>query len=1213
MKGSARLPLSKGLVSLKFGLIAAFILLVAFPSASWAQRADRAIITGLVSDPAGASVPDATVTIINEGTNEKTVVASSSDGNYSTPPLILGTYTVQVEKTGFKTFVRRSILLTGGANYRQDATLELGAVTQTVEVKGTTEMINVQTPEVSHVVGQKYYQDLPVVMGTDVRLAESQLVMQPGYLPMLPNGDPMFRGSQFNSRINGGMVFATENYLDGASFGSAWDHNQTHERQPPYEAIQEMHVIDSTFSAQYGRTSGGFIEYVTKSGTAELHGNAYEYNNVSALNARGELVPSVGHRVLNASGFSLGGPIVIPKVYNGKGKTYFFTALDLTELRQGVLPSYVLSVATPQDKAGDFSARLGATPTQVGTDALGRPIYSGEIFNPSTTRQVNGIPVRDGYGFDPTTGLPTATANMIPANDPLLSGIAAKINTYLPNPDRAGLTDNGFNPSGNAWLNPKTWLTRIDHQIKPNFKETTTVNYTRRASLRECSGYNGGCSEPTGAANYFGQGFYQNIQTRTVHQQFEWVIKPNLFNHTTVSFDRWIMPNIPEVKPGGWLARLGIKGLPDDTGGTPRVNYSDVNVPYQTIGNPDGPMGGIEIANRWQFLDDLTWIKGKHTIKMGFEWRHNMLEEAGKSNISGSWNFSQNETAAYNSNGVINLGSGDAFASYMLGQVDNANFSISNPSSWGEAYVSPWVNDEIKVTKKLTLQIGLRWDYQTAMWEKYNRDSQFSYTLPDPDAGGVPGAMIFGGKGPGRNGYVGGFETPNHDAWGPRFGFAYALSGKTSVRGGYGIYYAGLTKGISGDPNMGFVNSPTVSNFTGGLQPVFWWDKGFPQSAIQYPPITDPGIADGTTPMWVNPNAKTLPRYQNFSFAVEHQLDPNTMVSVTFIGNHATRLEMGGSGDFVGQYYGNMNNPSILTYGASLLESDINSPAAVTAGIKKPYSTFTGDVAQAIRPFPQYTGIAWMNNPIGTSHYDAVQLKLERRFARGAMVRLAYVNSKFINNGADSGWGGDDGIQNPLLGTKGARSLDYDDVPQTLILAYSVELPFGPGKRFANTGGFVGKLVGGWKFSGVQRYDEGRPMGITMPNDMGGFLFNNSKYPNRLPGSSCQWSGGHFDPNVNTWMNSSCWADPGPLTFGNGGREDAHVRGPHVFNEDWNLFKDTKITERVTHRFEAQFGNVFNRHFWCYPSSTWGVSTFGVISGQCNEPRQIQFGMKINF
>ena len=1195
-----------------------FLLLAAFGFSGllFAQRADRAIITGLVSDPTAAPVPDATVTITDELTRVATVVKTSADGNYATPPLILGTYTVQVEKQGFKLFVRPGILLTGAMNYRQDATLELGAVTQTVEVKGTTEMINVETPVVSHVVNQKYYQDLPVVMGTDVRLAESQLVMQPGYLPMLPNGDPMFRGSQFNSRINGGMVFATENFLDGASFGSAWDHNQTHERQPPYEAIQEMHVVDSSFSAQYGRTSGGFIEYVTKSGTSELHGKGYGYNNVSALNARGELVPAVGHRVLNAEGISIGGPIVIPKVYNGQGKTYFFTALDFTELIQGVLPSYALAVATPQDKQGNFQARLGANPMQpiqVGTDALGRPIYSGEIFQPASTRVVNGIPVRDGYGFDPTTGLPTATANIIPPNDPLLSGIAAKINTYLPNPDRAGITFNGLNPSGNAWLNPKTWLTRVDHQIKPNFKETTTVNYTRRASLRECSGYNGGCSEPTGAANYFGQGFYQNIQTRTVHQQFEWVIKPNLFNHTTVSFDRWIMPNIPEVKPGGWLARLGIKGLIDDTGGTPRVNYSDVNVPYQTIGNPDGPMGGISTSNRWQFLDDLTWIRGKHTIKMGFEWRHVLDEASGKSNISGTWNFSQTETAGYNSDGSLNYGSGDAFAAYMLGQVDNANFNINTPESWGEAYIAPWINDEIKVTKKLTLQIGLRWDYQTGMWEKYNRHTQFSYTLPDPDAGNIPGAEIFGGKGPGRSGQNGPWDTPPHNAWGPRFGFAYGISSKTSIRGGYGIYYMGLTLGGVPVSSAGFSYNPTVSNFTAGEYPVFWWDNGFPQSAIKYPPITDPGLLDGAEPLYTNPFAKTLARYQNFSISVEHQLTPNTMISANFIGNHGTREETGGGNSYVGPYFGDMNTPSVLAYGANVLGSDINSAAAVAAGVKKPYPTYTGDVAQALRPFPQYTWIGWANDPVGSSHYGALQLKLERRFSRDVMLRLAYVNSKFINDGADSGWGGDDGIQNPLLGVKDARSLDYDDVPQTLILAYSFSAPWGPGERFLNRGGVVGKVIGGWKFAGIQRYDEGRPLNIWMTNDLGPFLFNNTKRPDRLPGSSCEWSGGHFDPSVDTWMNSACWADPGALNFGNASREDAHVRGPHVFNEDWNLMKDTKITERLNNRFEAQFGNVFNRHFWCYPSTGWGLSTFGVISAQCNEPRQIQFGMSLTW
>jgi len=219
-----------------------FILSFAFAGLLYGQRAGRGIITGLVSGPAGAAVPDATVTVTGEVSAFKFVVNTSSDGNYGTPLLDLGTYTVQVEKTGFKTYIRKGIEITSGIEYRQDVILELGAVTQTVEVKAASEMINVQTADIGHTLNQRYYQDLPVVMGTDVRLAESMLAAQPGYTPVEPNGDPMFRGSAFNSRINVGQTMSVESYIDGAAFGYANGHNETQESSPPIEAIAEMRV-----------------------------------------------------------------------------------------------------------------------------------------------------------------------------------------------------------------------------------------------------------------------------------------------------------------------------------------------------------------------------------------------------------------------------------------------------------------------------------------------------------------------------------------------------------------------------------------------------------------------------------------------------------------------------------------------------------------------------------------------------------------------------------------------------------------------------------------------------------------------------------------------------------------------------------------------------------------------------------------------------------
>src|SRR5436190_9306241 len=400
-----------------------------------AQRSDRAVISGVVSDEQGAAVPGATVTIRNEATGVDTVLVTNNAGAYTSPPLVLGSYSVTVDVQGFKKGVTTGILLQGGEQVRHDVAMQIGGLQETVQVAGRGGL-DVTTPDVAHTVNEKYYRELPIVTAADVRLAEAVLQIQPGYLPMRPNGDPMFRGSQFNSRINGGQSMATENFFDGAAFGYAVGHQQSHESAPPADSIQEMKVITTTYSAQYGHTSGGFIEYVSKSGTNSLHGTAYEFLANDALNARGFFdadCDATGHCTPrdksplknNSFGFTLGGPVVIPKIYNGRNKTFFFTNIDWTRMRQGVLPGFGNTTPTDAFKAGDFSALLN-TNNVVATDILGRPVYQGEIFDPSTTRNVGGVPVRDGFGFDPTTGLPiSGQANIIPSNDPQLSLVAS--------------------------------------------------------------------------------------------------------------------------------------------------------------------------------------------------------------------------------------------------------------------------------------------------------------------------------------------------------------------------------------------------------------------------------------------------------------------------------------------------------------------------------------------------------------------------------------------------------------------------------------------------------------------------------------------------------------------------------------------------------------------------------------------------------------------
>lgn len=1202
-----------------FSVVLTLILLAGLSGVLFGQRADRATITGLVTDPAGATIPDATVRVINEGTQVETVVSTNDAGAYTTPLLVLGTYTVRVEKSGFKSFARTGIQLTGGLIFRQDAALQLGEVSETVEVTAASELINVSQADVTHTVNEKYYEDLPVVMGADIRLAESLLYLQPGYVPMKPNGDPMFRGSQFNSRINGGQTMSTDNFFDGAAFGYASGHQQSHESSPPIDAIKEMKVHNASYSAQYGRTSGGFIEYTSKSGTSELHGSIYEYYAEDSFNARGFFGSKTPGKNSNY-GFTLGGPVWIPKVYDGRKRTFFFTNLDILAFRQGILPGFGNTVPIPDFRRGDFSALLN-TNNQVGTDVLSRPIYQGQIFDPSTTRVVNGVSVRDAFGFNPTTGAPIpGLANVIPANHPLRSAIAARIIPLIPQPDRAGIAFNvAGNPAGDqTWvLDAKTWLARIDHSFTPNFKMSHSFFLNERPSIRNCGGVQGcttrfdGKKEPEKNDDYVGEGFYQRIATRHAHQQFDWIIRNNLLNHTTIAYDRWFMGGNPLAAGVGWPQKLGIKGLLDNTAGLSTLTFTG-NTPYSTLGQ-NWQRTGYEVNNRWQFSDDLTWIKGKHTIKTGFEYRLHSFPQVGWNEpTGGTFNFNRLGTSGYDARGNSLPATGDPFASFILGQVHTSNFQIPTQPTFNESYISPWINDEIKVTDRLTINLGLRFEYQTARTERFDQYSTFDPTVPNPAAGGRPGALIFAGTGPGRTGQRT-FERPPRDAWGPRFGFAYRVGDKNVIRGGYGIYYSGLSfSQFIGRPTVGFTANPTVPNLTNGLQPAFYWDDGFPASAVRRPPFIDPSFANGTSPLAIDPKGSlTLPRSQNWSLTVERMLSDNLLLDLSYIANKGNRL------NHHWQTLGplaNMNDPKILALGTSVLQANINSDVARNAGITPPYPGFTGNVAQALRPFPQYQGIQYRNVPTGNSIYHSFQSKLEKRFSSGLQFRVAYTWSKLINDGAESGQGsdgGNGGIQNPISTLAGERALSRDDVPHLLLLAYTYELPIGPGKRF-NVSGPLGKILGGWGFSAIQRYESGRPLGITMNNDLGGLLFNGGKRPNRVGGGLANL-GGNFDPGKDRYLLPSGWADPGPLAFGNAPATDGTVRDFPVFSEDFSLIKDTRITERVKFRLEAQMGNVFNRVVFCSPNTNFSAASFGQVFSQCNTPRSIQFGAKLDF
>ena len=738
--------------------------------------------------------------------------------------------------------VSSGILLQGGDAIRHDVALQVGDLTEIGRSHGGVSGISETRPDVSHTVDEKYYQDLPFVTGSDVRLAESVLLMQPGYLPMRPNGDPMFRGSQFNSRINGGQAMATENFFDGAAFGYACGHQQSHESTPPVEAIQEVKVITTTYSAQYGHTSGGFIEYTTKSGTNKFRGSAYGYLADDAFNKNTVLRRAGGIDKTpirnNNYGFTLGG--AHPATRN---KTHFFVERRLHAdplghdrgLRQHDAHRRVQGrrLRRAADRQPDRRRRAGPADLRRGRSSIRRR-RGWSTASPCAIRS-------RATSFPPTTRCGASVASRIV---PLMVG-----------PDREGLANNvaGIGTGDQTWeLDARNIMFRLDHNFSPDFKSSTSFYWNRRPSVRNCEGVDG-CNyesdpETESAENtdYYGSGFFQRISTHHAHQQFDWIISNNLLSHSTVAWDRWFMGGNHLSAGANWPQRLWgaprspTGGLVAQDAGPPTMRFNGGSIPYTPIGLEGWPKFGFEKNDRWQFSSDLTWVRGRHTIKAGFEFRHHNfpVQGWGAGGAAGNFNFNRLGTGGFDAAGNNLNQTGDPFASFLLGQVHDVESDHPGvPHRSARRIPRLFVNDEFKVSDKLTLTLGLRFDYQSARTEEDDQYSTFSPTTPNPGAGGIPGAMIFAGDGPGRSGQRK-FEDVPKDAWGPRVGFAYRLDDKQAVRGGYGIYYAHVAfSQFGGAPTQGFASNPFAPNNTNGIFPAHHLDAGFPADRDPAPAV----------------------------------------------------------------------------------------------------------------------------------------------------------------------------------------------------------------------------------------------------------------------------------------------------------------------------------------------------------------------------------------
>ncbi|MBI1984006.1 MAG: TonB-dependent receptor [Acidobacteria bacterium] len=1164
-------------------------------------QSDRGSITGTVVDPSGAAIPAAKVEATQTATNFSRQVESTATGNYVIPELPAGAYTLTVSTAGFKSYTRTGITVAVSQTARVDITLEVGTVTQSVEVRADATLLRTEDAEISTSINNDYITSLPLDFSNAIRNPMSFIKIVPGSNINLDSSWPV-------TSQNGLQSFTEELRVDGATSTNPTP-GVFNEVQPSVDAIQEFSVQTSNFNAEYGQAGGAIFNFTLKSGTNDLHGTVYEYLRNEALNAcnhdlecidaSGDRHPSKQRR--HDFGGTVGGPFVIPRLYNGRDKTFWFTSFEdfySRDPRQGFW-----SVPRNEWRDGDLSSLL--LPNILGTDALGRSIREGQIYDPATTREVFAGQV------DPVTGLVATRDATVrdPFTDnqvPLRSSVAQEVLGFIPQASNSGLDRNNLlGPTGTPLRDSRIWSLKVDHHFSPKSHLSSSFNYMWTHKI------NG--DDPFGAASAARD---QTITSKTFRLNHDYIFSPTMINHFTFGVLRYQNPDGVPDRGFDPEAELGLSGTLI-TGWFPRFQYglSDIGTNqlkhlYHTVPT---------------VTDSVSKVIGSHTFKFGAEYRKALANFFGGNGAYGNLTFRREQSALPEAAAEGFYGQlGSEFASFLLGEVGVAGMNSPVNMAYRSSDYAFYAQDEWKVTPRLTVNYGLRYDLHKPLTEKYGRISSFVADLPNPAAGNTPGGLGFLGDCEacvGRNSWL---DTDWKD-FGPRIGAAYRVSNKTVFRGGFGVVYGRLEVNTF-DPiqsvGSGSVTTsyPSIDQVT---QSLFNMDDGFP-AVNAVPPVFDPTLLNNQGINVFSRESGRLPRIYNWNFTIQQEITSNLLIEAAYVGNHGTRLIAGFLKDL------NQNDFSVLSMGNTLLEQ-VNSEADAQAlGVPYPYPGFTGTVAQALRPYPQYRSILDPQATVGESDYNALQLTVRQRPSRGLDFLLSYTLSKNITTVDDAfGWGGFG-----IIGAVNAKNLSLErglavdttftnsrgDRTHNMALSFGYDLPFAKSAQSA----VVRKLAGGWRVAGIFQYASGAalPLSPYWPNNLANVIFNNEGRYDRVAGVPIRNNVSDAWPGVSFMFNPDAFADPQDFTPGNAARTYGNLRGFPFLNEDLSITKQVRFTENKRLEIRMDAFNLLNRSIFNNPSTavydtprTQGGRAvgYGTFWGRMNIERQMQISLRLVF
>ena len=1128
----------------------------------------RASISGTVTDQQGAAVSGAAVAITNTDTNAEFKTTTNAQGFYTDPNLDVGNYRVTAEMQGFRRGLRTGLNLQVDQHAAVDFKLEVGSLTESVEVTGEAPLVQTSDATYGKVIGTRQVEDLPL----NGRNALALVLLTPG---VKSNAGPLNsgfadRGTQLSEiSVNGGPSGMNAYLLDGAPNQN--DQYADINISPTVDSIQEFKVQTGTMSAEYGRAAGGVINVVTKSGTNQFHGNVYEFLRNDAIQARNAFASVSEPLRYNQYGGSLGGPVI-------KNKTFVFFNIEGFRYLQYADP--IGTVPTAAQRIGDFSNDRNASGALI-------PIY-----DPNTT-----VPNPNGSGF---TRLPFGS-NKIPSNrlDPVAQNV---INEFYPMPNRT--PTNPFTNSNN-YENPQNVTPREMHQyvIKGDHQFSEADSLSIRYNLFDFHTLTPNLL-PSPVLNRDDFSHTKNGLIRETH-----IFTPRLVNEVRLSVVRqaYDCPNIgesapikgPYAVPGGQQAKLG---LPSDP-------YGIVPTISGLLTSPIGASGGTCYNGTLNYSasDTVTYVLGNHTLKIGGDVTH--LRSDFFAGGGYSYAFPQTLTG----NPQSQAGTGDAMATLVLGSVGSAtasNFVPGGRAGWSYAL---FVQDDWKLNRKLTLNIGLRYDYQEFPQARNLMDSNFNPAAVGPN--GLLGITQYGvdfGTSPYKSDY---------NNFGPRFGFAYDISGKgkTVLRGGYGIYYPFIFFGADYYPSTnGFSSATTTYAAPGGNTnlPAFQFKNGVPTAPIL--PLgakLGPEGFLGQSVNWDQTN-KVVPMSQQWNFSIQQQLAGGWLLEAGYIGNHGTHFvasPINGTG--AAGYNYNVLPPQDYSLGLALQQTVPNPYAGLVPGA---LGAATITRQQSLLPYPYYQTILAANTADGNYNSQQLVLTAETRRSHGFMGLVSFTGGKIIDNGIHGALSfgsveppqGTGTWQNPKFNFAAERSLDATDVSRRLVVSGVYELPFGPGKTF-NTNLLVArKLISGWQINAIGTFQNGLPLQIGGANN---FLATRPNSTGQSPSLS--------NPTASEWFNTQAFVNPPIYTFGNLGRTLPSTRAPGVENIDISVLKNTALKgERVNLQFRADAFNSFNHVNLFYPNTTFvpgsngfnASGAFGTITS-ARDPRTFQVSLKLLF